>query len=117
VNITIIDAGHPLAAGYSGDVPVFTALSENDLIPVATTGGGAVVIARGSGNVQTDADVYFVYEKGAALAAPPADGSPQVAADTRIGFFAANPTAEELLSNEGYDLLSAAVNYALGMTK
>jgi len=118
VNITIINAAHPMAAGYSGDVPVFTALSgSNELIPVGTTGGGAVVIARGSGNVQTDADVYFVYEKGAALAAPPADGSPQVAADIRIGFFTASPTAEELLSNEGYDLLRAAVNYALGMTE
>jgi hypothetical protein len=74
-----------------------------------------VVIARASGETQTDADVYFVYEKGVALAAPPTDGSPQVAADTRIGFFAASPTAEGLLSDEGYVLLRAAVNYALGL--
>ncbi|UCG58515.1 MAG: LamG domain-containing protein, partial [Phycisphaerales bacterium] len=116
VNITIVSAGHPMAAGYSGDVPVFTGLSGGDLIPVGTTGGGAVVIATASGDRQTDAHVLFVYEKDAALAAPPADGSPQVAADTRIGFFAASPVAQELLSTEGQDLLSAAVDYALGMT-
>ncbi|MHC4540953.1 MAG: hypothetical protein ACYS74_14415, partial [Planctomycetota bacterium] len=76
VNITIVGVGHPMAAGYSGDVPVFKALSGSDaLIPVGTTGGGAVVIARASGETQTDADVYFVYEKGVALAAPPTDGS------------------------------------------
>ncbi|MHC4489338.1 MAG: hypothetical protein ACYS9C_05430, partial [Planctomycetota bacterium] len=118
VNITIVDAGHFMAAGYSGDVPILTALPEPavDLIPVATTGGDAVVIARASGDRQADADVYFVYEKGAALAAPPADGSPQVAADIRIGFFTASPKAEELLTVEGYALLGAAVDYALGQT-
>ncbi|MHC4507624.1 MAG: CBM96 family carbohydrate-binding protein [Planctomycetota bacterium] len=116
VNITVVGVGHPLAAGYSGDVPVFTALSGSDaLIPVGTAGGGAVVIARASGETQTDADVYFVYEKGAALAAPPTDGSAQVAAEMRIGFFAASPIAEGLLSDEGYALLRAAVNYALGL--
>ncbi|MHC4324687.1 MAG: LamG-like jellyroll fold domain-containing protein, partial [Planctomycetota bacterium] len=115
-NITIVNANHPMAAGYSGNVPVFTSLPGSDLIPAGTTGGGAVVIARASGGAQADADVYFVYEKGAALAAPPADGSPQTAAETRIGFFTASPTAEQLLSPEGYDLLSAAVDYALGLT-
>ncbi|MHC4805157.1 MAG: tandem-95 repeat protein, partial [Planctomycetota bacterium] len=43
-------------------------------------------------------------------------GSGRVAADIRIGFFAASPKAQALLFLQGYDLLEAAVNYALGTT-
>jgi len=50
------------------------------------------------------------------LARPAGDGSGQVAADIRIGFFAASPKAQALLFLQGYDLLEAAVNYALGTT-
>ena len=116
-NITIIYPGHPMAAGYSGDVPVYTDLPGSELIPAGTTGGDAIVIARASGGTQANADVYFLYEQGAALAVPAADGSGQIAAGIRIGFFATSPTAEQLLTQQGYDLLEAAVNYALGLSR
>jgi hypothetical protein len=116
-NITIVYPGHPMAAGYSGDVSVYTDLPGSELIPAGTTGGDAIVIARASGGTQADADVYFLYEKGATLAVPAADGSGQIAAGIRIGFFATSPTAEQLLTQQGYDLLEAAVNYALGLTR
>ena len=116
-NITIIYPGHPMAAGYSGDVPVYTELPGSELIPAGTTGGDAIIIARASGGTQADADVYFLYEKGATLAVPAADGSGQIAAGIRIGFFATSPTAEQLLTPQGFDLLEAAVNYALGLSR
>jgi len=116
-NITIIYPGHPMAAGYSGDVPVYTDLPGSELIPTGTTGGGAIVIARASGGTMANADVYFLYEQGAALAVPAADGSGEFAAGIRIGFFTSSPTAEQLLTQQGYDLLAAAVNYALGLSR
>jgi len=116
-DITIIYPGHPMAAGYSGQVPVYTDLPGSELIPAGTAGGDAIVIARASGGTQADADVYFLYEQGAALAVPAADGSGEFAAGIRIGFFATSPTAEQLLTQQGYDLLEAAVNYALGLTR
>jgi len=103
VNVTIIYPGHPMAAGYSGDVPVYTELPGSELIPAGTTGGDAIVIARASGGTQADADVYFLYEQGAALAVPAADGSGEFAAGIRIGFFTSSPTAEQLLTQQGYD--------------
>ena len=117
VSIRIIEPDHPLAAGYSGNVAVLTEPDESTLIPgPSRAGGDAVVIAKGSGDRQKNADVYFVYDKGATLARPAGDGSGRVAADIRIGFFAASPKAQALLFLQGYDLLEAAVNYALGTT-
>ena len=116
-NITITYPGHPMAAGYSGEVPVYTDLPGSELIPAGTTGGDAIVIARASGGTQADADVYFLYEQGAALAVPAADGSGELAAGIRIGFFTSSPTAQQLLTQQGFDLLEAAVNYALGLTR
>jgi hypothetical protein len=117
VSIRIVNPDHPLAAGYSGNVAVFAEPDESMIIPgPSTAGGDAIVIAKGSGDRQKNADVYFVYDKGAALARPAGDGSGQVAADIRIGFFAASPKAQALLFLQGYDLLEAAVNYALGTT-
>jgi len=115
VNISIVNPDHLLAAGYSGNVAVFAEPDEGMIIPgPSTAGGDAIVIAKASGNRQKNADVYFVYNKGAALARPAGDGSGQVAADIRIGFFAASPKAQALLFLQGYDLLEAAVNYAIG---
>ena len=117
VSIRIIEPDHPLAAGYSGNVAVLTEPDESTLIPgPSRAGGDAVVIAKGSGDRQKNADVYFVYDKGATLARPAGDGSGRVAADIRIGFFAASLKAQALLFLQGYDLLEAAVNYALGTT-
>jgi hypothetical protein len=56
-DITIIYPGHPMAAGYTGQVPVYTDLTGIELIPAGTTGGDAIVIARASGGTQADADV------------------------------------------------------------
>jgi hypothetical protein len=117
VSIRIIEPDHPLAAGYSGNVAVLAEPDEGTLIPgPSRAGGDAVVIAKGSGDRQKNADVYFLYDKGAALARPAGDGSGRIAADIRIGFFAASPKAQALLFLQGYDLLEAAVNYALGTT-
>ena len=115
VSIRIVKPDHPLAAGCNGNVTVLAEPDESALIPgPSIAGGDAIVIAKASGDRQKNADVYFVYDKGAALAAPPADGSGQVAADIRIGFFTASPKAQALLFLQGYDLLAAAVDYALG---
>jgi hypothetical protein len=114
-NVTIVKPDHPLAAGYRGEVAVMKEHDDSARIPGPSVAGGeAVVIAKGSGNKQDNSDVYFVYDQGAPLAGPTADGSPQVAADIRIGFFAASPQAQALLSPQGYGMLKAAVSYALG---
>jgi len=117
-DVDVVDPGHYLAAGLSGTVAVLTDITS--ALGVCELGQG---IAGPEGTVIATAtlvdgvtyDVIFVYEKGAALAVAPADGSPQVAADIRIGFgFQSN--CYPVLSENAYLLLGAAVDYALGMT-
>ena len=66
-NITIIYPGHPMAAGYSGDVPVYTDLPGSELIPSGTTGGGAIVIATASGGTQVPHGFIKKSQKGRRL--------------------------------------------------
>jgi hypothetical protein len=118
-DIEIVAPGHFLAAGLTGTVPVLTDITG----PVSGTarfskgiaGPEATVIATATLEDGVTYDVVFVYEKGAALAQAPADGSPQVAADIRVclGF---DYRSYPLWNENAYALLEAAVNYALGLT-
>ncbi len=117
-DITIVSPVHYLAAGLSGTVSVLT-----DIVgSVGTTAQFANGDAGGEGTVIATAtladgqtyDVILVYEKGAMLAVAPGDGSPQVAADIRVGMFF-HYNAHDVLNENTYALLEAAINYALGL--
>lgn len=114
-DVEIVDPGHYLAAGLSGTVAVLTDILDGCNLGKGITGPEATVIATATLSDGVTYDVIFVYEKGAALPVAPEDGSPQVAADIRIGFgFHAN--CYPALNENAYALLGAAVDYALGLT-
>lgn len=118
-DIEIVEPGHYLAAGLSGTVPVLTDITD----PVSGTarfsmgiaGEEATVIARATLSDGQTYDVLIVYEKGAALAQAPSDGSDQVAADIRVclGF---DRRSYPLWNENAYALFEVAINYALGTT-
>jgi hypothetical protein len=117
-DIEIVAPGHPLAAGFSGTVSVLTdIISERGPARFGghgTAGSAATVIARATLSDSLTWDVIFVYEKGAELPVPPADGSAREAADIRVclGF----DEQSYLVWNENaYALLEAAINFALGI--
>ncbi len=116
-DIEIVEPGHPLAAGLSGTVSVLTDISGD--LGVARFSNGiagdeATVIARAKLTDGQTYDVVMVYEKGAALAVPPTDGSAAVAADIRIciGF---DYRSYPLWNLNAYLILEAAINHALGL--
>jgi len=116
-NVQIVAPGHPLAAGLSGSVPVFTSLTSAR--GAARFGNGlagkdATVIARATLTDGLIYDILFVYEKGATLAVAPADGSPQVATNIRIGL-GLDEQSYLVWNENAYALLEAAVNYGLGV--
>ena len=116
-DITIVDPGHYLAAELSGTVTVLTDITSADgtaRFGNGVAGSEARVIATATLSDGQTYDVIFVYEKGAALAVPPADGSPQVAADMRI-CFGFDYRSQTLFNENAYILLGMAVNYALGV--
>ncbi|MCU0913095.1 MAG: hypothetical protein MUC88_00855 [Planctomycetes bacterium] len=115
-NVDIVAPGHPLAAGLTGTVPVFSAITGTR--GAARMGNGiagddATVIARATLTDGKTYDVVYVYEKGATLAVAPYDKSPQIAADIRIclGF---DEQSYLLWNDNAYTLLKAAINYGLG---
>ena len=117
-DIEIIAPEHPLAAGLSGTVSVLTdIISERGPARFGghgAAGSAATVIARATLSDGLTWDVLFVYEKGAELPVPPADGSPREAADIRVclGF----DEQSYLVWNENaYLLLEASINFALGI--
>jgi len=111
-DIDIVTPNHFLAAGLSGTVPVLTAAAS--ALGAGIVGPEATVIATATLADNVTYDVIFVYEKGAALPVAPADGSPPVAAEMRIGFgFHENTYAN--WNDNTYALLEAAINYALGV--
>ncbi len=119
-NIDIVAPGHPLAAGFTGTVSVLTDIT-SEHGPARFGGHGyagaaATVIATATLSDGQTWDVIFVYEKGAALAVAPADGSPQIAADIRVclGF---DEQSYFIWNENAHELLAAAVNYALGITE
>jgi hypothetical protein len=115
--IEIVAPEHPLAAGLSGIVSVITDLVSDRgaaRFALGMAGDQATVIARATLSDGVTYDVIYVYEKGAELPVPPADGSPRVAADIRVclGF----DEQSYLVWNENaYALLEAAINFALGI--
>jgi hypothetical protein len=117
-NIEIVEPEHPLAAGFSGTVSVLTDIT-GSRGPArfgghGAAGNAATVIATATLSDGNTWDVIFVYEKGAELPVPPADGSPREAADIRVclGF----DEQSYLLWNENaYLFLEAAINFALGI--
>ncbi len=116
--IEIILPGHPLAAGLTGIVPVLTDIT-GDLgtarFSQGIAGEQATVVATATLEDGQTYDVILVYDKGAELPVPPADGSDRVAADVRVclGFdFRSYP----IWNDNAYELLEAAINYALGIS-
>lgn len=116
-DIEIVAPGHPLAAGLTGTVSVLTDLVSDRgtaRFALGMAGNQATVIARATLSDGVTYDVIFVYEKGAELPVPPADGSPREAADIRVclGF----DEQSYLVWNENaLSLLEAAINFALGI--
>jgi hypothetical protein len=96
-SISIVDAGHPLAAGRSGSVEVITSV---DYMPWAMVGSAADVVATIGGRA-----TLFAYETGDPL---PAGGT---AAGCRVGFPAYHTSPEEFTA-AGRALFDAAVAWA-----
>ncbi|MFB0554995.1 MAG: hypothetical protein ACETWQ_16940 [Phycisphaerae bacterium] len=116
-DITIVSPGHFLAAGLSGTVPVLTDIAGSAgtaQFANGDAGGDATVIATATLADGQTYDVILVYEKGAALAVPAADGSGPFAADLRIGMFF-HYYAHDVLNDNAYALMEAAVKYVLGV--
>lgn len=98
--ITITLAGHPMAAGLTGNVPVLTA--------AATLCWGVPAAAAekvASFNGMAGRATIFGYPKGAAMVVGTAPAR-------RVGFFAGEPAASRLTDN-GKKLLDAAIDWAL----
>jgi len=115
-DITIVNPGHLLAAGLSGTVPVLTKIAGSAgtaQFAHGRVGGDGTVIATATLADGQTYDTLIVYDKGAKLAAPPGNGSPQVAADIRIGMFF-HYYAYDVLNDNAYALVRAAIRYALG---
>ena len=116
-DITIVSPGHFLAAGLSGTVPVLTDITGSAgtaQFANGSVGGDGTVIATATLADGQTYDVILVYEKGAALAVPPGDGSGPFAADIRIGMFF-HYYAHDVLNDNAYALIEAAVKYVLGV--
>jgi len=115
-DITIVNPAHPMAAGLSGTVTVLTDIAGSEGTAEFANGDAgdeATVIATATLADGQTYDVIIVYEKGAALAVPPTDGSGPVAADIRIGMFF-HYFAHDVLNDNAYALIEAAVKYVLG---
>jgi hypothetical protein len=115
-DIEIIDPGHYLAAGFSGTVTVLTAITGARgpaRFGNGIAGNEAHIVATAKLVDGRTYDFVFVYEKGAALAQAPADGSARFAADIRVclGF---DEQSYVVWNENAFVLLEAAINYALG---
>ncbi|MBW7988795.1 MAG: hypothetical protein FVQ84_02065 [Planctomycetes bacterium] len=116
-DITIVSPGHPLAAGLSGTVSVLTDITGAEgtaEFGMGDAGDGATVIATVTLADGLTYDCLIIYEKGAALAVAPTDGSGPIAADIRIGMFF-HYYAHDVLNDNAVALIEAAVKYVLGV--
>jgi len=119
--VEIVEPGHPMAAGLSGSVSVIPELElESDLgwsrLSKGQASDDATVIARATLRDGETYDTIWIYEKGAALAREPNDGSDPVAADIRI-CFGFEQQGYEQLTDDALRLLEEAIKYGLGITK
>jgi hypothetical protein len=115
-DITIVKPDHPLAAGLSGTVAVFTAITGDRGAARLTTGraGSEATVIATATIAGTTYDVIWAYEKGAVLPNSPADGSPQRAADIRV-CFGFDEQSVQLWTDNTYALFKAAINFGLGI--
>ncbi|MEA3226169.1 MAG: hypothetical protein U9Q07_09475, partial [Planctomycetota bacterium] len=116
-DITIVSPGHSMAAGLSGTVTVLTDIAGTEGTAEFANGDAgdeATVIATATLADGQTYDVIIVYEKGAALAVAPTDGSGPFAADIRIGMFF-HYYAHDVLNENAFALIEAAVKYVLGV--
>ncbi|MBL7146677.1 MAG: hypothetical protein ISS76_20730 [Phycisphaerae bacterium] len=116
-DITIVSPGHPMAAGLSGIVTVLTDITGSEgtaQFAMGDAGDEATVIATVTLADGLTYDAIIVYDKGAKLAVPPTDGSEQIAADIRIGMFF-HYYAQDVLNENGFALIEAAVRYVFGV--
>ena len=116
-NIEIVNPDHPLAAGLSGTVALFTDITSSlgaCQLARGIAGDEATVIATATLADGETYDILFVYEKGAELPMPPTDGSARAAADIRV-CFGFHEFCDPVLSDDAYALLEASINFALGI--
>ena len=107
--LTIVDPGHPLAGGLSGDVVVVTeSPQEYTIIKQDSLIASAAQIATMVDDIGDKHTVIVGFEKGAVLY----DGS--TAAGRRCGFFLRDNTAT-VLTDEGWQLFKAAVMWTAAM--
>ncbi|WP_199616021.1 pectate lyase [Paenibacillus alkalitolerans] len=102
-SVVIQDSAHPLAAGLSGVVDVYTQAGK---INYGTPGESAVIIATAAGN-ESQA-VIFGYEQGASNV----NGEPILARQVSTFLFAGQ---EAVMTAEGWTLIDAAVKWAIGL--
>ena len=101
--ITIVDPEHQMAAGLDGDVVVASA--QATLFGGGVPEGDVEIVARSFTNADTA--VIFCYEEGASMATGTAPAR-------RVGFFFLDEVAE-YLTDEGWALFDAAVQWAMGL--
>ena len=106
--ITIVAPEHPMAAGLSGDVLVYTQLdnfSTADMDASENPAPGAVIIARPYGD--TRHATLLAVDEGGELS------NGNLASARRVQFFF-DDSGFEFATNDAYTLFDAAVNYAGG---
>lgn len=101
-DLNALDPAHPMAAGRSGAVTVYSA---PERLRWGVCGGGADVVATLPG--ANDRAVLFGYERGAPLV----DGN--AAPARRAGWFLSD-TGVEVLTDDGFALFDASVRWLLG---
>jgi len=100
-SIAVSAAGHPLAAGLSGNVAVY---ASSGVLSFGKPGEGCVRVACNPADA--DQCVIFGYEEGAGMVGMDAPAA-------RVGFFLTDADAS-LLTVEGWQLFDASVTWALG---
>lgn len=96
-SVTILDPGHPLAGGFSGDVAV-TATSST--LSFGQPGSSGTVVSSAAGQPSA-----FVYEAGSTLA----DGSVSAGCRVHVSIYKSFP---ESFTADGWSLFDAAAQYA-----
>jgi hypothetical protein len=111
--IDIVDPSHPLAAGLSGTVTVYSAANWHQY-GLGPLGAGVSLIA--SSTQIPDRHAIFAADVGGTLLGDGSDGSPATAAGRRVMFFLSD-VGFSTLTNEGRSLFNAAVDWAAGVVE